>query len=93
MAQAAFGSADFKVFDVKGFQPRMSQIRMRSRPQLERSTAILRDWGVSTGVMWARARRPYFFVDGAGPKIIGKHHPVADKHLNVDDDAVGNEDV
>jgi len=34
-----------------------------------------------------------FFVDGAGPKIIGKHHPVAYKHLIFDDDTVGNEDV
>ena len=35
MAQAAFGSADFKVFDVKGFEPRMGQIRARIRPKLE----------------------------------------------------------
>jgi uncharacterized protein YktB (UPF0637 family) len=35
MAQAAFGSADFKVFDVKGFQPRMGEIRARIRPKLE----------------------------------------------------------
>ena len=35
MPGAAFGTADFKVFDVKGFQPRMSGIRTRIRPKLE----------------------------------------------------------
>jgi len=35
MPSAAFGSADFKVFDVKGFQPRMGGIRTRIRPKLE----------------------------------------------------------
>jgi uncharacterized protein YktB (UPF0637 family) len=35
MAQAAFGSSDFKVFDVNGFQPRMGEIRARIRPKLE----------------------------------------------------------
>jgi uncharacterized protein YktB (UPF0637 family) len=35
MASAALGSADFKVFDVKGFQPRMGAIRTRIRPKLE----------------------------------------------------------
>jgi uncharacterized protein YktB (UPF0637 family) len=35
MASSAFGSADFKVFDVKGFQPRMQEIRARVRPKLE----------------------------------------------------------
>ena len=35
MASAAFGSSDFKVFDVKGFQPRMGEIRTRIRPKLE----------------------------------------------------------
>jgi len=35
MPSGAFGAADFKVFDVKGFQPRMSQIRERIRPKLE----------------------------------------------------------
>lgn len=35
MASAAFGSGDFKVFDVKGFQPRMGEIRTRIRPKLE----------------------------------------------------------
>ena len=35
MASAAFGAGDFKVFDVKGFQPRMSEIRTRIRPKLE----------------------------------------------------------
>ena len=35
MASGALGAADFKVFDVKGFQPRMSAIRTRVRPKLE----------------------------------------------------------
>jgi uncharacterized protein YktB (UPF0637 family) len=35
MASAAFGPGDFKVFDVKGFQPRMGEIRTRIRPKLE----------------------------------------------------------
>src|SRR5262245_974660 len=35
MASSAFGGADFKVFDVKGFQPRMTAIRNRVRPKLE----------------------------------------------------------
>ena len=35
MAASTFGAADFKVFDVKGFQPRMGEIRARIRPKLE----------------------------------------------------------
>src|SRR5436189_282933 len=35
MPSSAFVTADFKVFDVKGFQPRMSEIRSRIRPKLE----------------------------------------------------------
>ena len=35
MPSAAFGPADFKVFDVKGFQSRMGGIRTRVRPKLE----------------------------------------------------------
>jgi uncharacterized protein YktB (UPF0637 family) len=35
MPSGAFGTADFKVFDVKGFQPRMGEIRTRIRPKLE----------------------------------------------------------
>ena len=35
MPSAAFGASDFKVFDVKGFQPRMGEIRTRIRPKLE----------------------------------------------------------
>jgi uncharacterized protein YktB (UPF0637 family) len=35
MASPAFVAADFKVFDVAGFQPRMAQIRERIRPKLE----------------------------------------------------------
>ena len=35
MAAAAFNAGDFRVFDVKGFKPRMSEIRGRIRPKLE----------------------------------------------------------
>jgi uncharacterized protein YktB (UPF0637 family) len=35
MPSSAFRPADFKVFDVKGFQPRMAEIRGRIRPKLE----------------------------------------------------------
>ena len=35
MSSPAFRSPDFKVFDVKGFQPRMTEIRSRIRPKLE----------------------------------------------------------
>jgi uncharacterized protein YktB (UPF0637 family) len=35
MPSAAFGPADFKVFDVRGFQPRMTEIRARIRPKLD----------------------------------------------------------
>ena len=35
MPAAAFNATDFKVFDVKGFRPRMSEIRTRIRPKLE----------------------------------------------------------
>jgi uncharacterized protein YktB (UPF0637 family) len=35
MPSAALGSADFKVFDVQGFQSRMGAIRTRLRPKLE----------------------------------------------------------
>lgn len=35
MPSSAFGAADFKIFDVKGFQPRMGEIRGRIRPKLE----------------------------------------------------------
>jgi uncharacterized protein YktB (UPF0637 family) len=35
MPAAAFNAADFKVFDVEGFQPRMGGIRTRIRPKLE----------------------------------------------------------
>jgi uncharacterized protein YktB (UPF0637 family) len=34
MPAAAFNAGDFKVFDVKGFQPRMIEIRGRIRPKL-----------------------------------------------------------
>jgi uncharacterized protein YktB (UPF0637 family) len=35
MAAPAFAVADFKVFDITGFQPRMAEIRERIRPKLE----------------------------------------------------------
>jgi uncharacterized protein YktB (UPF0637 family) len=35
MPAAAFNGADFKVFDVQGFRPRMEEIRGRLRPKLE----------------------------------------------------------
>ena len=35
MPAAAFNNADFKVFEVQGFRPRMAQIRTRIRPKLE----------------------------------------------------------
>ena len=35
MPAAAFNTADFKVFDVKGFKPRMDGIRSRIRPKME----------------------------------------------------------
>jgi uncharacterized protein YktB (UPF0637 family) len=35
MPAAAFNAGDFKVFDVGGFKPRMSEIRGRIRPKLE----------------------------------------------------------
>ena len=35
MPSGAFGPADFKVFDVAGFKPRMEGIRTRIRPRLE----------------------------------------------------------
>jgi uncharacterized protein YktB (UPF0637 family) len=35
MPTAAFGTPDFKVFDAKGFQPRMNEIKVRIRPKLE----------------------------------------------------------
>src|SRR5204862_37878 len=35
MPSSAFVTADFKVFDAKGFQPRMAELRSRVRPKLE----------------------------------------------------------
>lgn len=35
MSSSAFSAADFKVFEAKGFQPRMQEIRARIRPKLE----------------------------------------------------------
>src|SRR2546430_14301843 len=62
MPQAAFGSADFKVFDVKGFQPRMGEIRTRIRPKLETlgkslAPAVARSVGSETFAHVARHAR------------------------------------
>jgi uncharacterized protein YktB (UPF0637 family) len=62
MAAAAFGAADFKVFDVDGFQPRMGQIRTRIRPKLETlgrslAPAIARTLGGETFVHVAKHAR------------------------------------
>jgi uncharacterized protein YktB (UPF0637 family) len=35
MASPAFVASDFRIFDVKGFQPRMTEIRARVRPKLD----------------------------------------------------------
>jgi uncharacterized protein YktB (UPF0637 family) len=35
MASGSFGAADFKVFTIEGFKPRMESIRSRIRPRLE----------------------------------------------------------
>src|SRR5438445_11658888 len=35
MSSPAFRSPDFKVFEVKGFAPRMTEIKTRVRPKLE----------------------------------------------------------
>ena len=35
MPAAAFNNADFRVFDVQGFRPRMEEIKSRIRPKLE----------------------------------------------------------
>lgn len=35
MPAAAFNAADFKVFDIEGFRPRMEELRARLRPKLE----------------------------------------------------------
>ena len=62
MPSGAFGAADFKVFDVKGFQPRMTQIRERIRPKLEAlgrslAPAIQRTTGDETFTHVARHAR------------------------------------
>jgi len=50
MAAPVFVAADFKVFDVKGFRPRMSEIRARIRPKLEAfGHCLALDIGRSTG--------------------------------------------
>ena len=35
MASPAFVAGDFKIFDVKGFKSRMTEIRTRVRPKLQ----------------------------------------------------------
>ena len=35
MASPAFVAGDFRIFDVKGFKPRMTEIRARLRPKLD----------------------------------------------------------
>jgi uncharacterized protein YktB (UPF0637 family) len=62
MAHGAFGGADFKVFDVKGFQPRMREIRGRLRPKLETlgkslAPAVARSAGGETFAHVARHAR------------------------------------
>jgi len=62
MPTGAFGAADFKVFDVAGFQPRMSQIRERIRPKLETlghslAPAIQRTTGDETFIHVAKHAR------------------------------------
>jgi len=62
MPSGAFGAADFKVFDVNGFQARMSQIRERIRPKLETlghslGPAIQRTTGEETFVHVAKHAR------------------------------------
>lgn len=41
MSSPAFRAPDFKVFEVKGFQPRMEEVRSRIRPKLEAFGASL----------------------------------------------------
>jgi uncharacterized protein YktB (UPF0637 family) len=62
MPSGAFGAADFKIFDVAGFQPRMGQIRERIRPKLETlghslAPAIQRTTGDETFVHVAKHAR------------------------------------
>src|SRR5438552_3228625 len=62
MPSSTFGAADFKVFDVKGFQARMGEIRTRIRPKLEMLGARLapdlqRTTGESTFAHVARHAR------------------------------------
>ena len=62
MPSAAFGSADFKVFDVKGFESRMGDIKTRIRPKLETlgrslAPALARSLGGETFAHVARHAR------------------------------------
>ncbi len=62
MPSSAFASADFKVFDVKGFRPRMQELRARIRPKLETmghslATAIQHTTGEATFAHVARHAR------------------------------------
>jgi len=62
MPSSAFTSADFKVFDIAGFAPRMAEIRARLRPKLEAlghtlAPAIQRTTGEETFAHVARHAR------------------------------------
>ena len=62
MPSAAFGPADYRVFDVKGFHPRMGQIKARVRPKLETlgkslAPAVARSVGGETFAHVARHAR------------------------------------
>ena len=62
MPSAAFGAADYRVFDVKGFHPRMGQIKARVRPKLETlgrslAPAVARSVGGQTFAHVARHAR------------------------------------
>jgi uncharacterized protein YktB (UPF0637 family) len=62
MPSAAFGPADYRIFEIKGFQPRMGQIRARVRPKLETlgkslAPAVARSVGGETFAHVARHAR------------------------------------
>jgi uncharacterized protein YktB (UPF0637 family) len=62
MPSSAFTSADFKVFDIAGFAPRMAEIRARLRPKLDAlghtlAPAIQRTTGEETFAHVARHAR------------------------------------
>src|SRR6266581_5041457 len=85
MPSSAFVAGDFKVFDVSGFKPRMSEIRARVRPKLDAigetlAPAVSRSIGGEVFVHVARhARRTVNPPDdtwvafGADPRGYKKH--------------------